>query len=391
MCWPRPIQAALKQLPIARRLNARLKSYWIKRTYRRLCAQAPERKRAPFLPVRSAKCWPWRVLFVGTDWEQDRGGIIQGLRSVVAETHVFEREPGKPGQLWSMNRSLDDRVREHNAAALRQAVERVRTRGPLHAIVGQMWNLSMPNATLADFRRQGIRIVNISMDDRHAFLAWKLTDGNWCGTAGLIGALDLACTAAPECVAWYERRNVPAIYLPEASDPELFRPMKVSKRYDVCFVGACYGLRQRMVEALERNGVRVQAYGDGWPNGRLPTVAVPDLFARSKIVLGCGTILYCEDFYALKMRDFDGPMSGSLYMTHNNPDLHELFVPEKEIVLFDDLPEMVQKVRYYLNHPEERECIALAGRQRAMRHHTWKQRFQTVFSRLEMLQRGPKN
>jgi len=391
MCWPRPIQAALKQVPLAGWLNARLKCYRVKKTYRHLCAQAPEERRASFIPVTPGRRWPWRVLFVGTDWEQDCSGVIQGLRSIVAEAHVFDREPGKPGQLWPKDRFDAEQARQRNAGLLHETVHRLLARGPLHAVVGQMWNLSMPNATLADLRRQGIWIVNISMDDRHAFLAWKLRDGNWCGTAGLIGAVDLACTAAPECVAWYERRNVPAIYLPEASDPELFHPMELPKRYDVCFVGACYGLRQRIVEALERNGVRVQAYGDGWPNGRLPTVAVPDLFARSKIVLGCGTILYCEDFYALKMRDFDGPMSGSLYMTHNNPDLHELFVPEKEIVLFDDLPEMVQKVRYYLNHPEERECIALAGRQRAMRHHTWKQRFQTVFSRLEMLQRGPKN
>jgi len=269
---------------------------------------------------------------------------------------------------------------------LRETVQRLLALGPLHTVVGQMWNLSMPHESLADLRRQGIPIVNISMDDRHAFLGWKLTDGNRSGISGLIGAFDLACTAAPECVAWYAQRNVPAVYLPEASDRELFHPMELPKRYDVCFVGACYGLRQRMVEALERSGVRVQAYGNGWPNGRLPTDTVPELFARSKIVLGCGTILYCEDFYALKMRDFDGPMSGSLYVTHNNPDLHELFVPDQEIVLFDDIAEMVRKVRHYLEHDDERERIAKAGRERAMRDHTWKQRFQTVFARLEMLQ-----
>src|SRR6185436_19568865 len=157
----------------------------------------------------------------------------------------------------------------------------------------------------------------------------------WSGTSGLIGALDLACTAAPECVTWYERHNVPAIYLPEASDPELFHPMGLPKTHDVCFVGARYGLRRKMIEAIERSGVQVKVHGDGWSNGRLKTDAVPELFARSRIVLGCGAILHCEDFYALKMRDFDGPMSGSLYLTHNNQDLHELFMPEKEIVLFD--------------------------------------------------------
>jgi len=44
---------------------------------------------------------------------------------------------------------------------------------------------------------------------------------------------------------------------------------------------------------------------------------------------------------------------------------------------------MVQKVRYYLDHDEEREHIARAGRERALRDHTWKQRFQAMFAKLE--------
>jgi len=385
------IKKSLSKWPAAARLNACLKCYQVKRTYSHLCAEVPGAERPPFLPSVADRRWPWRVLFVGTDWQQDGSGIIQGLQSVVAEAHVFESEPGRPGQVWPKDRSDVEPARRRNAALLRETVQSLRARGPLHAVVGQMWNLSMPNQTLAGLRQQGIQVVNISMDDRHAFLGWKLEDGDRSGTSGLIGALDLACTAAPECVAWYERKGVPAIYLPEASDPDLFRPMELPKQYDVCFVGACYGLRQRMVEALERSGVRVQAYGNGWPKGRLPTDAASELFARSKIVLGCGTILHCEDFYALKLRDFDGPMSGSLYLTHNNPDLHELFVPDQEIVLFDDIPEMVRKVRHYLAHDDQRERIAKAGRERARRDHTWKQRFQTVFSRLEVLQGRPDN
>ena len=65
--------------------------------------------------------------------------------------------------------------------------------------------------------------------------------------------------------------------------------------------------------------------------------------------------------------------------------MQDLSTREKEIVLFDSLPELVQKARYYLSHPEERECIALAGRQRAMRDHTWKQRFQTLFASLDIV------
>ena len=304
---------------------------------------------------------------------------------MVEEVHIFENEAGKPGQLQVKSRSDVDHVRRSNAMALTRTLARLTKKQPLHAMIGQMWNFSMPIQVLESIRREGIRVVNISMDDRHSFLGWRLADGRWSGTCGLMGGLDLACTAAPECVPWYEIGRTPALYLPEASDPDLFRVDSSPKLYDVCFVGARYGVRERMVGALQKEGITVQAYGDGWARGRLPTDSIPRLFAQSKIVLGCGTILHCEDFYALKMRDFDGPMSGSLYMTHDNPDLYELFVPNREIVLFRKLPEMIAKVKYYLGHDEEREQIARAGQVRAARDHTWQQRFQALMTKLELL------
>src|SRR5437660_9317994 len=99
------IKKSLSKRPVAARLNARLKCYQVKRTYRRLCSEVPGAERAAFQTELADRRWPWRVLFVGTDWEQDRSGIIQGLQSVVAEADLLESEPGKPGQLWPEDRS----------------------------------------------------------------------------------------------------------------------------------------------------------------------------------------------------------------------------------------------------------------------------------------------
>lgn len=321
-----------------------------------------------------------RILYMGTDAAQDWGGIIQGLQKF-GEVILFECEPGRYGQRPSV--ITKDRAKT-NGIRLIKMVQQATQIGLLHAVIGQMWAYTMDHNALQIVREMGIPIVNISMDDRHAFRGRKI-NGKWSGTAGLIGAIDLACTDAKECCLWYQIEGCPAIYLPEASDPELYKPLHVTKEYDVCFVGANYGIRSKIIRAIEKRGIKVTCYGNGWSNGRIDVEKLPELFARSRIVLGVGTIGHCTDFYALKMRDFDGPMSGSLYLTHDNPDLYDLYEIGKEIVTYRTLEECADKVIYYLNHIEEAEAIAKAGRERAVVEHTWEKRVQKIFKVLGLI------
>jgi len=245
-----------------------------------------------------------------------------------------------------------------------------------HILIGQIWAGCIDGSVLSKIRKQfGTIVVNICMDDRHAYWG-KLRLGDLTGTKGLIPHIDLAATAAPECVDWYLKEGCPAIFFPEASDPKIFYPMPdLPKIHDVCFVGKCYGIRREIIMSLRKAGVRVITYGHGWENGQIATSKVPKLFAQSKIVIGVGTISHCRNFFALKMRDFDGPMSGSLYLTQDNKDLHDLFEVGKEIVVYSSIDDCIEKVRYFLRHSEKREKIARCGLERVRQEHTWKKRF----------------
>ncbi len=315
-----------------------------------------------------------RIFYVGTVPEQDYGGIIQGLQKF-GEVILFKNKAGIYGQMWPSNPK--NNAAQDNGKRLLDIVHNTLKSGPLHVIIGQMWGHTINPDALKKLQEMRLIIVNISMDDRHAFRGQRVND-KWSGTAGLIGFIDLACTAAKECCLWYLVEGCPSIYLPEASDPELFRPSNEHKLYDVSFVGKAYGIRSKIVKAIERTGVHVECFGTGSPNGMISTEKMPELFALSRIVLGVGTISHCTDFYALKMRDFDGPMSGSLYLTHHNPDLEDLYIIGKEIETYKTPEECAQKVRYYLDHPDEAEAIGRAGRERAVKDHTWEKRFEKV-------------
>lgn len=364
-------------------LNARIKAHATLREYRQTLEHYRHRPSRALRPPRlkaRAGGKTLQIFFVGTDEQQDRSGILQALERC-GRLRYFTRADGSYGQ----NDPRPGSIRAaSNAARLLELVEQAATANePPDILIAQTWATLMEPGVFSRIRTShGTVIVNIAMDDRHQYWGRK-QDGRWEGTYPLIPHLDLALTAAPECVEWYEKEGCPALYFPEASDPDTFRPMpEVPKLHDVCFVGGRYGIREEIVTALRRAGVNVSAYGSGWSGGRIATEDVPRLFAQSRIVLGVGTIGHCRDFYALKMRDFDGPMSGSLYATHDNPDLHVLFEPGSEIVLFRDTADCVDKVRYYLAHDAEREAIAAAGYARAVRDHSWDGRFGDLLRRL---------
>ncbi|HCW09319.1 MAG TPA: hypothetical protein DGG95_18340 [Cytophagales bacterium] len=381
------LKSKLKEFGWLYGLNAHYKSAAVKRKYRvtaaRYACLPPSRSFQELFGkhLKNEKHFaqidrPLRIFFMGTDEQQDRSGTLQALAKI-SELTYFTRADGSYGQ---NDPSLPLFRKRANTERLSTLIKKHADQGkPPDVLIAQTWAILVAPEILSRIRQAyGTFIINISMDDRHQYWGAKLK-GEWGGTFPLIPHIDLALTAAPECADWYMKEGCPAVFFPEASDPEIFHPMpELPKTHDVCFVGGCYGIREQIVNALQNAGIRVSAFGGGWKGGRIDTESVPKLFAQSKIVLGVGTIGHCTDFFALKMRDFDGPMSGSCYITHDNPDLYHVYEIGKEIVTYQSISDCIDKVNYLLQNDAEREQIAEAGYQRAVKEHTWEKRFRTL-------------
>lgn len=370
-------------------LNARYKSAAMKREYRdtvaRYASMPPSRTFQELFSMRLAGKEQLdqvgrslRIFFLGTDEQQDRSGTLQALAKISDLTY-FTRADGSYGQNDPAPPILRKRANtEQLWALIKEQADRGR---PPDILIAQTWACLIEPELLSRVRQiYGTFIVNISMDDRHQYWGAKVK-GEWGGTFPLIPHIDLALTAAPECAEWYMKEGCPALFFPEASDPDIFHPRpELPKIHEVCFVGGCYGIREKIIEALRNSGIRVSAFGSGWENGRIGIESVPKLFAQSKIILGVGTIGHCSDFYALKMRDFDGPMSGSCYLTHDNDDLHRIYKVGEEIVTYQSVSDCIDKVNYLLKHDAEREKIAETGYQRVVNEHTWEKRFLSLMN-----------
>jgi spore maturation protein CgeB len=175
------------------------------------------------------------------------------------------------------------------------------------------------------------------------------------------------------------------LYLPEGANPEIHRPYEVEKTFDVSFVGQCYENRPAVVAALRDAGIRVEAFGPGWPSGPLPTEEMVRTYSRSRINLGFGGVAGHKDTFHLKGRDFEVPMSGGLYVTEHCDELERFFEIGKEVVTYKGIEDLVSKVRWLLANPGEADAIRQAGRRRALSEHTWEMRFDKVLSLLGVI------
>jgi len=71
-------------------------------------------------------------------------------------------------------------------------------------------------------------------------------------------------------------------------------------------------------------------------------------------------------------------MSGAFYLTSDNADLAKLYEEGREIATYRDTTGLLRLVGLYLKDGDLRRRIARAGHERALRCHTWDQRFLAV-------------
>jgi hypothetical protein len=226
--------------------------------------------------------------------------------------------------------------------------------------------------------------VNLSLNDKETFIG-KTKNGQSIGMKNICRFFDLCWTSTEDALKKYCVEGALPIYLPEGANPEIHKPYNVEKSIDVSFVGQCYGNRPAIIKALKDHGIHAEAFGYGWPNGPLSTEDMIRMYSKSKINLGFGGVVGHQDTFCLKGRDFEIPMSRGLYLTEHSPEIERVFEIGKEIVTYRTFDELVKKIQYLLDHPDEAEVIRKAGYRRAVSEHTWEMRFEKIFTLMGLI------
>lgn len=327
-------------------------------------------------PVRDAL--PLHIYFVGTYFDHEAFGFLQALHKL-GRVWSYVDKNGHYGINSSFHSDGSPALESDNQHMLDE-IRALHREHEIDFVIGTFVASSIAVETLVSIRSLGIPVINYAMDDRLPH-HWRKKNDVRMGAIGLVEGVDLTLQTTKEFVLRYLAEGCPCVYWPFASDPQIYIPAGV-KDMDVVFVGNNYGKRGALVQGIESAGIRVDCYGGGFPNGHLSGNRVAGMFARAKIILGTGLVGHSSSIVTLKLRDFDAPMAGSLYITSHNADLAEFFDIGNEILTYTSIPDCISKIRRFLADPEGRERIASAGRTRAVKDHTWDNRISVLLDLL---------
>lgn len=279
---------------------------------------------------------------------------------------------------------IEERVRLDQE--LVKFVEETHRRKHIDIFVSYLSGRHISKETIEKINKMGIPTCAYWWDDRLSFKG-EVLGGRHTGAIDLASVYDLNLTNSSDSIVKYLVEGGLAIFWPEGANPDHFRPMGLQYQYDVSFVGARYGQRPKFIEFLRRNGVRVEVFGPGWPNGPLSENEMVELYSSTRINLGFSGIGHSMKECCLKGRDFEVPMCGALYLTTEQPDLHRVYEVGKEVLTYRNREECLEAIRYLLFHPEVAEQVRKSARERCLRDHTWQRRFEEAFSLMGLLER----
>lgn len=207
-------------------------------------------------------------------------------------------------------------------------------------------------------------------------------------------AFNFVVTTASGAVPKYEQIGYPGLIKSQwACNHFLYRRQDLPQKHDVSFVGLAHGIRPKIIARIRAAGINVYTRGLGWPEGRIEFDEMLTVFNQSRINLNLTNASKTpslwkrltgreKQIHQIKGRNFEVPGCGSFLLTHTADDLQNYYLPGREIGIFQSDDEMIDQIRYFLAHSEEREDIARAGMERTLREHTYERRFNEIFARM---------
>lgn len=245
---------------------------------------------------------------------------------------------------------------------------------------------------LAELRKRGVITVLWFVEDYSRFTYWQ----------HVAQYFDFVFTIQKgKCIEALRAAGAGEVqYLPVACDPGVHAPLELSLEEKarwgspISFMGAGYHNRQQLFASMADYPLKL--WGTEWPTcrpfdrmvqeggRRLAPAEYVKVFNATDININLHSSHERDgvdpfgDF--LNPRTFELAASGVFQLVDKRSLLGDAFEIGKELVTFESGADLKEKVAYYMAHPEERAAVARAGRERALRDHTYAHRIKQMLS-----------
>lgn len=190
-----------------------------------------------------------------------------------------------------------------------------------------------------------------------------------------------------------------------------------SKKFDISFVGQYHPYREWLINKLIKDGFNVAVFGHGWsPDSTISFSKMIEVFNDSEINLNLSNcinfdIRYLLDFKnkklfssfkslkhiynyyfkkdmkiyeMVKARFFEINACGGFQLSFYAEGLESAYDIGKDLVIFNNLNELTRRVKYYLEHAEERKQIAEMGHKKTLAKHDASLKLAEILSHIEI-------
>lgn len=210
---------------------------------------------------------------------------------------------------------------------------------------------------------------------------------------------DIHFSSRPHLFEEYHGKGARKIeYLEFSFDPTIFYPINIIQegKYDVSFVGNWSKHREQWIKGLSAF-FKVYVWGGSWWRAKTlrkePNIylmhrsAVLEDYSRvvreSKI---CLNFLTLENRDQSNLRNFEIPACKGFQLCNRTQQLTNIFKEDEEICLYETEQELIDKIRYYLKHENERIEITKKGFEAVTQQgHTFLSRCKQLISAVEQL------
>lgn len=207
---------------------------------------------------------------------------------------------------------------------------------------------------------------------------------------------DLIVTSFPHFVGELKTLGVASQYLKLGFEPRVWRQVGTMERtFGVAFIGSYSYYHKGGTQLLESvaaqtpiefwgqgtsrlapsSAIRQRFHGEAWG------LAMYKILAQTRIAINRHIGVAGE--YANNMRLYETTGMGAMLLTDEKKNLGDLFKVGEEVVTYTNDQDLVDKIRYYLDHETERQAIALAGQKRTLAEHSYDNRMKELVHIIE--------
>jgi glycosyltransferase involved in cell wall biosynthesis len=202
-----------------------------------------------------------------------------------------------------------------------------------------------------------------------------------------LAGFDLILTSFPHFVEKFKKINIASEYFKIGFEPSILEKLKkLPKTYDAVFVGGISRHHEAFIEIFDylakNTNIDFWGYGAkkisaGSPilpkhHGEAWGIDMYNILHNSKISVN--RHIDAAENNANNMRLYESTGVGTMLITDYKDNLNELFEIGKEIETYKTKEELLEKIKYYLEHDDQRQKIALAGQARTLKDHTYQKR-----------------